>query len=223
MEKKAFSIVEIVVAIVIVGILATLGIPTYQNVLESSKEKVCTTNLKTLQKGLDIYIMEHGTVPGTLSELKREHLEKAYAQVMSEKGAWKARLAYLIVEGPQWGLVYAQGDYLPHLRCPKNPNISPTAISYGLNDRVTPLSVAEYKALSSNAVTIADADSGTFSYFAGNSSNIPNNPNSDFNSLRELRGHKRSSYTYTEIYLKGITKGGITGRIGSSSFCPDSM
>ncbi len=221
MREKAFTILEIVVAIVIVGILGTLGIPAYQNVLESSKEKVCTANLKTLQKGLDIYIMERGTVPGSLSELKREHLEKAYAQVMNEKDGWQKRLAYFIVEGPKWGLAYAQGDYLPHLRCPKNPNTAENAFSYGLRNSLANISAAEYKLLPANTVTIADANAGVFSYYAGNSSNIPNNPSSDFNTIRESRGHKRNNILSTETFLKVVTKAGTTGRLNSSSFCPD--
>ncbi|MFH0828366.1 MAG: prepilin-type N-terminal cleavage/methylation domain-containing protein [Candidatus Omnitrophota bacterium] len=220
-RKKAFTILEIVIAIVIVGILGTLGIPAYQNVLESSKDKVCTTNLKTLQKGLDIYIMERGTVPGSLAELKREHLDKAYAQVMSEKGGWKKRLAYFIVEGPKWGRAYAQADYLPHLRCPKNPDTSPAAISYGLRDGVANLSAAAYKLLPGNTVIIADANLGTFDYFAGNSGNIPSNPHSDFNTTRATRGHKRNNITSVETYLKGVTKAGTTGRLTTHSFSLD--
>ena len=220
MRKKAFTILEIVVAIVIVGVLGTLGIPAFQNVIENSKDKVCTTNLKTLQKGLDIYILEQGTVPGSLSELKREHLEKAYAQIMNEKGAWKIRLAYFIVEGPKWGLAYAQADYLPRLRCPKNPDTSPTAISYGLNDSIDGISGAAYKLLPANTITIADSDSGTIDYINPAGHVVPGKI-AHFLESSMNRAHKRNNWGNIEAYLKGVDRNGGTVRI-SNYIYPDS-
>ncbi len=85
MKKKAFTPIEILITVIIISILATLGFPAYQNAVEASKEKTCSANLEVLQTAVEIYTREHNTVPGSLSELKPEHIEKAFAKVMQGK------------------------------------------------------------------------------------------------------------------------------------------
>jgi prepilin-type N-terminal cleavage/methylation domain-containing protein len=99
--QKGMSLNEILVAVVIVGILATLALPMVQNYFERSESEVCKTNLKTLKTALDIYAMEHETVPGTISQLA-PYVDRAYAQVMRQPGAWKARVAYASLQARSW-------------------------------------------------------------------------------------------------------------------------
>ncbi len=218
MKKKAFTLIEIMVTVAIVGILATIGIPAFQNVMESSKEKVCETNLKTLKKAVEMYIMDYDVAPGSLSELKDEHIRKAYASVMSEKGGWEKRLAYFLVEGPQWGLAYAQGYGMPKLRCPSNPN--PAAISYGLNVGLANMSAQAYKNLGDEIGIIADSGGALFQY-----TNVPSpqgGPSTGYYSLSyedlKIRGHRLYNVLRpAENYFKIIDKGGRTGTISYSS------
>jgi prepilin-type N-terminal cleavage/methylation domain-containing protein len=221
MRKKAFTLIEIMIALIIVGILATLGLPFFQNVLESSKEKVCDTNLEAIKKAVDIYVMEHDSVPGSISELKESDIEKAYASVFRGKDGWKKRLAYLIVEGPQWGLAYAQGYGLPHLRCPSNPNTATSAISYGLNLGIANMASAQYKALNNNTVVVADSDATLFYYptncpvpgFSATSTQTAGL--TDYQSTASARAHKQYQYYGSVVtFLKGLTKNGQKGRIG---------
>ncbi len=226
MKKNAFTILEIMVAIIVVGILSTLGLPYFQNVFENSKLEVCRTNLETLQKGLDIYVREHGTVPGSLSELRPEHLNKAYAQVISGKDGWKKQLAYFIVEGPKWGLAYAQGYGFPHLKCPNNPDKSPTAVSYGLNLGLLNMTYAKYKTLS-GVVMIADSDAALFYYpkscpVPGSSiGSIPPGLVS-YDDMLKKRGHKRYQLlSPPEVFLEGVTEKNKTGKIFKKNFKED--
>jgi general secretion pathway protein G len=196
MRKKAFTLVEILVVVIVIGILATLGFPAYQNAVEASKEKVCSANLEVLQAAVEIYTMEHNTVPGSLSALKPEHIEKAFAKVMQGKDAWKKRLAYFIVEAPQWGLAYAQGFSSPRLRCPKNPDTSSTAISYGLNAALANMSSSAYNALPDSTLVVADSDTLLFSL-----------PNPNIQQMLQARGHKKYQMASFQVYLKGVIKG----------------
>ncbi|MFH0828367.1 MAG: prepilin-type N-terminal cleavage/methylation domain-containing protein [Candidatus Omnitrophota bacterium] len=218
-----FTILEIMIAIIVVGILSTLGLPYFQNVFENSKLEVCRTNLEILQKGLDIYVREHGTVPGSLSELRPEHLNKAYAQVMSGKDGWKKQLAYFIVEGPKWGLAYAQGYGFPHLKCPNNPDKSPTAVSYGLNLGLLNMTYAQYKALP-KVVMIADSDAALFYY--PDSCPVPGSSIGSFppglvsyDDMLKKRAHKRYQLlSPPEVFLEGVTEKNKTGKIFKKKF-----
>ena len=212
MKKRAFTLIEIIIVIVIIGILATIGLPFYQNVLESSKEKVCQTNLLALKKAVEMYIMEHDTVPGSLSELKPETINKAYASVMSGKDAWKKRLAYLIVEGPQWGIAYAQGYGMPKLRCPSNPDTSPIAISYGLNAGLAKITSSQYKILTDDTVVVADAEAELFSYPGCAVSGSTSTSGTQISQVINTRHKKYNVLSSPDYYLKGVNKGGQTGK-----------
>ena len=213
MKKRAFTLIEIIIVVIIVGIFGTLGFPAYQNAVEASKDKACDANLEVLKTAVEIYTMEHNTVPGSLSALKPEHIEKAFAKVMQGKDGWKKRLAYFIAEGPQWGWVYAQSYGMPHLRCPKNTGPSATAISYGLNLAIAGITSSAYKALPDNTVIVGDSNS-----YLG----IPGvNPGAlgvyDYHQFVLLRGHKRYLIMQNpDGYLKGITKGSTSGRVDYS-------
>lgn len=172
MLKKAFTLIQLIIALVIIGVLATLGLPAYQKAIEDSKSKVCQTNLEALSKALDIYAMDNDTMPGSLSELPPEYIQKAYAQVLQKKGAWKIRLAYFILDWEKKGLAYAQAPGLMTLiskgdvrliTCPADP--TPPAqggISYGLNSALINMTSQAYRALPANTVLIGDCENNGF-------------------------------------------------------------
>ncbi|MCX5708028.1 MAG: prepilin-type N-terminal cleavage/methylation domain-containing protein [Candidatus Omnitrophica bacterium] len=224
MKKRAFTLVEIIVTVVIVGILATIGLPVYQNVLESSKQKVCDTNLLTLKKAVELYTMEHDIVPGALSQLNDKYIRKAYAEVMSGKGAWGRRLAYLIVEGPQWGLAYADTYGMPKLRCPCNAD--PTKPSYGINSGVAGTTSLEYKNLADNAVIVADSGGEVFTYAGGGGSG--NKSDHAFIAVPLITTMQKNPHKKfkplgpPEYFLRGITKDEHKGTFNSSGmFYPE--
>jgi type II secretory pathway pseudopilin PulG len=56
--KKYFTLVDIVISLIILGILATLGLPLYNNAIENAKAKACEMNLKVLLGALEAYSLE---------------------------------------------------------------------------------------------------------------------------------------------------------------------
>jgi len=170
MEKRSFTFLEIMVAMVIMGILITLGFPIYQGFIENSKSRICETNLKALKSAMDIYAMEYDTMPGSLSELPPKYIGKAFAQIMREKSAWKVKLAYFLVEQEEKGFVYAdvfinrltKGN-INLVTCPKDKT-PPAAggVSYGFNAQLANMSSKNYRKLASSVSLIADSDQPTF-------------------------------------------------------------
>ncbi len=54
--NKGFTIVELVIVIAIIGILAAIAIPPYNNYLEKTRQLVCETNRTQLERWLSIEI-----------------------------------------------------------------------------------------------------------------------------------------------------------------------
>ena len=68
-QKKGFTLVEIMIVVVIIGLLAAMAIPAFQKVRTTSQEKAITNNLRQLASGADQYFLEEGKTTITSSEL----------------------------------------------------------------------------------------------------------------------------------------------------------
>ena len=79
MKNKAFTLIEIMVVCVVIVILATISIPTYQTIVEKAHATTCESNLNLLKSALDVYIMDHDTMPASLSQLPPKYIDNAYA------------------------------------------------------------------------------------------------------------------------------------------------
>lgn len=95
-NKSAFTLVELLVTVIIIGVLATMGIATYQGVIEKSKAKVCEQNVKMLTTAVKMYSLENDSLPATLSQIPGQYYRKAYAQVI-EQGPKHMKLARKVI------------------------------------------------------------------------------------------------------------------------------
>ncbi len=63
--KKAFTLIELIIVISIVAILSLLGLSTYSTVQEDARNSVRKSDLKELQKALEVFKNEKGYYPDT--------------------------------------------------------------------------------------------------------------------------------------------------------------
>ena len=71
--RRGFTIVEILIVIVVIAILATVTIVSYNNVIRNSAEQSMKVDLQDTAAKLATYRKDHGEVPDTLlAELKTE-------------------------------------------------------------------------------------------------------------------------------------------------------
>ena len=59
-SKKGFTLVEIMIVVVIIGLLAAMAIPAFNKVREQSREKAITNNLRQIANAGQQYILEEG-------------------------------------------------------------------------------------------------------------------------------------------------------------------
>jgi len=80
-SKKGFTLVEIMIVVVIIGLLAAMAIPAFQKVRETSQKKTMINNLRQIASGADQYFLEEGKrplawaispVPTTTSKMSRK-------------------------------------------------------------------------------------------------------------------------------------------------------
>lgn len=64
-QNKGFTIVELLIVIVVIGILAGLVITTYNGIQQKARNTERTTDLKTLQSQLEAYNANNGRYPTT--------------------------------------------------------------------------------------------------------------------------------------------------------------
>ena len=59
-----FTLVELMVVVVIIGILAAIAIPKFTNISQQAEAVSCRSNLRNIAGALDLYRAEYGSYPG---------------------------------------------------------------------------------------------------------------------------------------------------------------
>ncbi|HZZ19302.1 MAG TPA: prepilin-type N-terminal cleavage/methylation domain-containing protein [Opitutaceae bacterium] len=67
--SKGFTLVEIMIVVVIIGLLAAMAIPAFQKVRTNSQDKAVLNNARQLSAGADQYYLENGVSTVTIGDL----------------------------------------------------------------------------------------------------------------------------------------------------------
>ena len=60
LTNKAFTLIEILVVVLIIGILAAIALPKYQTAVEKSIMQEAIVNLKTIAQANDVFFLRNG-------------------------------------------------------------------------------------------------------------------------------------------------------------------
>jgi prepilin-type N-terminal cleavage/methylation domain-containing protein len=123
MRRHAFSLIEIIIVVTILGVLSALVLPSFQGHVAKAREATAKDNLKVIRTQIELYKLEHGGVPpgyingaGAAEAL----LALQFTATTSETGAVSVST---IPAG-----IYVNGPYLKKL--PLNPFNKLSTISY---------------------------------------------------------------------------------------------
>jgi type IV pilus assembly protein PilA len=67
--SRGFTLVEIMIVVVIIGLLATMAIPAFQRVTTASQDKAVLNNARQLSAAADQYFLETGISTAGLGDL----------------------------------------------------------------------------------------------------------------------------------------------------------
>ena len=59
-DQRGFTLMELMIVIVIIGVLAAIGVPAYKNYVTEAKEAACKANMRTVATAFRMYYAENG-------------------------------------------------------------------------------------------------------------------------------------------------------------------
>ena len=73
MDRKGFTLIEILIVIVILGVVASLSLPGLIKTFEKAKVEEATTNLDFIRMGQKRYFLSHGEFAENIGDLNIEN------------------------------------------------------------------------------------------------------------------------------------------------------
>ncbi|MCU1322900.1 MAG: type secretion system protein [Acidobacteriaceae bacterium] len=77
-RESGFTLLELMIVMVVIGLLAAIAIPSYTNNVRNAKEAVLKEDLHTLRGAIDAYTVDKQKAPQTLDDL----VQGGYLKVM---------------------------------------------------------------------------------------------------------------------------------------------
>jgi general secretion pathway protein G len=98
--RKAFSLIELMIVIVILGLLAAMVMPSLTGKGEEAKRKLVCVQIKSIYNGaLDMYKIDNGTYPSTEEGLEILAEKDYFKDKKLPKDSWGNNFIYINENG----------------------------------------------------------------------------------------------------------------------------
>ena len=118
-KQEGFTLVELMIVVVILGILAGIGVQQYVNVQTRAKGAAHNANLRIISSAANMYVMLEGKAPEDIDDLANEgYLQEVPVNPFGEDGTseWGGRYS-VQVSGPdkegKYEITVEPGPYRP--------------------------------------------------------------------------------------------------------------
>ncbi|MEA3513314.1 MAG: type II secretion system major pseudopilin GspG [Campylobacterota bacterium] len=96
--KKAFSLMELMVVIIILGLLASFVLPSLTGKSEDAKEKIVCVQMKSISQALKMYKIDNSSYPTTEEGLALLVEKKYFEDNAQPKDSWGNNYIYTVEE-----------------------------------------------------------------------------------------------------------------------------
>lgn len=100
MFKKGFTLLEVLIVVIIIGILAAIALPQYTTTLEKSKSAEAATNVGSIRAALDRYWYQNGAITTTIGNLDIDDpnsvTNKLYTYTVTDDGTSATTRIYTV-------------------------------------------------------------------------------------------------------------------------------
>ena len=86
-EEEGFTLVELIVVVMMIGILSSIAIPQFMTAADKAKQKEATGVVSALVKGATAYQTEYGVLPTTFDEISEyAKFQECFATGVATRG-----------------------------------------------------------------------------------------------------------------------------------------
>ena len=96
--KKAFSLMELMVVIIILGLLAAFVLPNLTGKSDEAKDKLVCIQMKSIAQTLKMFKLDNSSYPKTDEGLKLLVEKKYFEDGKLPKDAWESDFVYIATE-----------------------------------------------------------------------------------------------------------------------------